>query len=103
MLLWDFRVRKWKRLLGPREWLFNAEWSRDSRYLYFGCTEDHLDAVCRMRVPDGREETVVVLSRFHREDTSHSEFAGLTPDGHPLFTQMYKEFDVSAIRFGPSR
>ena len=44
-------------------------------------------------------ETVVQSWKFHREDTSHSGFAGLAPDGAPVFTQIYKDFDVSAIQF----
>jgi Tol biopolymer transport system component len=104
MLLWDFRTRNWKRLVGPQEEpLFNAEWSRDSRYLYYGCSMNHMDAICRVSVPDGRAELVVPSWKFHREDTTHSGFAGLTPQGSPLFTQIYKDFDVSALSFQFSR
>jgi len=102
-LLWDFRSRSWTTLLGPQEWIVNAVWSRDSRYFYYGCAVDRMDAICRVSVPDGRVETVVKSWKFHREDTSHSGFAGLAPDGSPLFTQIYKDFDVSALSFDFSR
>ena len=99
MLLYDVRERVWKRLLGPQENVFNGEWSRDSRYFYYGCSVDHHDAICRISIPEGHVETVIQSWKFHREDTSHSGFAGLAPDGSPLFTQIYKDFDVSAIQF----
>jgi len=99
MRLWDIRTRSWKPLLGPQEVIFNGAWTRDSRYYYYGCAVERMDAICRVSVPDGRTETVVKSWKFHREDTSHSGFAGLTPDGSPLFTQIYKDFDVSALSF----
>jgi hypothetical protein len=52
---------------------------------------------CRISISDGRDEVAVASSRFHRADTRHSSFAGLAPDGSPLFMQVYKDFDIASI------
>jgi Tol biopolymer transport system component len=97
LYLWDFHNRSWKRLI-ERQWIQSPTWSQDSKSISYGCqTSGHMDAVCRIGIPQGKVETVAPSWRFHRADTSHSSFAGLAPDGSPLFLQIYKDFDVASI------
>jgi Tol biopolymer transport system component len=94
--LWDFQTRSWTPLLHSDVidlWV----WSKDSHSAWFGCSSDGLNAICRVSVPGGKVEKVLDTWRFHRADTSHSNFAGLTPEGDPLFMQVTHDFDLYSL------
>jgi Tol biopolymer transport system component/predicted Ser/Thr protein kinase len=97
--LYDFTTHAWQELALPSVGF--AEWSADSRYLYFdnGLSKD--PAIYRLRLADRKVEQVVSLKDFRRAvfSANGATWMGLTPDGSPLLTRDTGTQEVYALDF----
>jgi hypothetical protein len=94
LLLFDFQTQKWTELL--RASIGYPSWSRDSRYVYFE-TVGLNAAFFRVRIKDGNVERVVDLKDIPRAVGSLGVWAGLAPDGSPLFQRDASLDEIYAI------
>jgi Tol biopolymer transport system component/DNA-binding winged helix-turn-helix (wHTH) protein len=78
LMLYDFKTRKWRPT--KAEQVNNANWSRDSKYIYYD-TEGDDRALRRVRVADGEVYQLTSLRRYPR---AAQYWSGLTPDNSPM-------------------
>lgn len=89
LLLFDFKSQRWKEL--TRAHFEYPSWSRDSAYIYFNTGGDDA-AFFRVRIRDRKVDRVVSLKNLPRNAGLFGAWAGLAPDGSPLF-QRDSNFD----------
>jgi Tol biopolymer transport system component/predicted Ser/Thr protein kinase len=97
--VYDFTTHAWQELALPSVGF--AEWTADSRYLYFdnGLSKD--PAIYRLRLVERKVEQVVSLKNFRRAVSSASGtmWMGLSPDGSPLLMRDTGTQEVYALDF----
>ncbi len=95
--LLDRTTGSWQELTVPG--VGNADWSSDSRYLYFdnGLARDPY--IYRLRLADRKVEPVMSLKDLRRVVTGHIPWMGLTPDGSPLLMRDTGSQEVYALDF----
>ncbi len=96
--LLDVRTGRWSILFDQPSAFPN--WSRDSRYVYFGTYrgEGEQPAVCRIRVLDGGPEVVALLRGIDRTGTLGDPWVGLTPEGAPMILRDLSSEDIYELR-----
>ncbi len=84
LVLFDLRSKKWSGLITGNA-LQYPQWSKDGTYIYFSDTKQNGDELCRVRVSDGKQETITVLKDIPRPALPlGDQWSGITPDGSPL-------------------
>jgi Tol biopolymer transport system component len=98
--IYDFSTQSWQEFAPPAGVGF-ADWSADSRYVYFdnGLSAD--SGVYRLRVADHKVELVVSLKNFRRAVWGGLPWFGLTPNGDPLLMRDVGSQEVYALDFEP--
>jgi len=97
ILLFDFRLQKWKKLV---DHIVNEPvWSHDQRYIYFDQLGTQVQAaIFRVRVSDGRIEQLVALGDFLRApDRNFGDWFGLAPDDSPLLLREVRKTEIYAL------
>ncbi|MFL6351854.1 MAG: protein kinase domain-containing protein [Bryobacteraceae bacterium] len=89
LLVFDFKSQKWTELTQAH--FEYPSWSRDSAYVYFNTGGDD-PAFFRVRVRDRKLDRIVNLKNLPRNAGAFGAWAGLAPDGSPLF-QRDSNFD----------
>jgi Tol biopolymer transport system component/predicted Ser/Thr protein kinase len=95
--LYDFMTHVWQEVALPNVGF--AEWTADSRYLYFDNGVGKDPAIYRLRLTDRKVEQVVSLKDFRRVTVSGFPWMGLTPDGSPLLMRDTSTQEVYALDF----
>jgi len=98
LLLLDFRTKQWREL-AHKNFLGYLAWSADSRYIYFDTALEQNPAYSRLRVADGKLETLVDLKKIR---TFPSQFGpgswtGLAPGDIPLFVRDTSTQEIYAL------
>jgi serine/threonine protein kinase/Tol biopolymer transport system component len=89
LLLFDFKSQRWTEL--TRADFEYPSWSRDSAYIFFNTKGDDA-AFFRVRIRDRKLDRIVSLKNLPRNAGTFGNWAGLAPDGSPLF-QRDSNFD----------
>jgi Tol biopolymer transport system component len=92
LVVFDGAARKWRDLTTVR--VNFPSWSHDSRYIYFDTWEG--DAVCRVRVSDGKLEHLASLKGVRRTGVSFP-WSGLAPDDSFLVLRDIGSQDIYAL------
>jgi len=82
LLLFDTRNQKWNELAHGESFGY-ANWSSDSRFVYF-LKRGNEPAIERIRVADGRREFVASLTGVRQTGFRSAVWTGLTPENDPL-------------------
>jgi Tol biopolymer transport system component len=82
LLRFDFKSQRWTEL--TKAHFEYPSWSRDSAYIYFNTSDDDA-AFFRVRIRDRKVERIVSLKNLPRNAGTFGAWAGLAPDGSPLF------------------
>jgi dipeptidyl aminopeptidase/acylaminoacyl peptidase len=98
LLLFDFGTQRW-RTLAQASLMGYLAWSADSRYLYFDTLFEQNPAYHRVRVSDGKLETIADLKQIR---TFPSQFGpgswtGLAPGDTPLFVRDTSAQEIYAL------
>jgi Tol biopolymer transport system component/DNA-binding winged helix-turn-helix (wHTH) protein len=73
-------------------------WSPDGRYVYIQeLLGNSQEPIRRVRVSDGRVETVATAENFLRSDIAGYSLTGITPDGSPLVSFIRATGDLYAL------
>ena len=96
--IYDFTAKSWQEFSPPKG-MGNAEWSADSRYIYFdnGLVAD--PGVYRLRLADHKIEPVASLKNFRRSEWGNLPWFGLTPKDEPLVMRDIGSQEVYALDF----
>jgi Tol biopolymer transport system component len=99
LLLFNVAAQKWSNLVSSA--VGAAEWSADSKFLYFDNGFGPNPAVYRVQISDQKIEQVANLKDFRRVITPWSTWIGVTPDGalllmHDTGTQEVYALDLEA-------
>jgi Tol biopolymer transport system component len=87
LVLYDFKTQKWTDWLTQDTDLGFPSWSRDSKYLYFDSAFSNDQSYRRIKIGEAKSEEVVGLKDLRRYVGSVGEWAGLAPDGTPIFVR----------------
>ena len=82
LLLFDVSRQSWHELVSGESFGY-ANWSLDSRFVYF-LKRGNEPAIERIRVSDGRTELVASLTGVRQTGFRNAVWMGLTPDKDPL-------------------
>jgi Tol biopolymer transport system component len=96
--VFDFGAQAWQEFT-PSVGVGFAEWSADSRYLYFDNGLSGDPAIYRLRLGDRRAERVVDVKNFRRVVLGQTPWLGLTPDGEPVLMRDTGSQEVYALDF----
>jgi eukaryotic-like serine/threonine-protein kinase len=94
LLLFDFNSQRWTEL--TKAHFEYPSWSQDSAYIYFN-TSGNDAAFFRVRIRDRKLERVVSLKNLPRNAGSFGAWAGLAPDGSPLFLRDSNFDEIYAL------
>jgi serine/threonine protein kinase/Tol biopolymer transport system component len=94
LLLFDLGSRKWRELAKGN--IGYPSWSADSRYIYVASVGEHA-AYLRVGINDGKVERIVSLKDIPRAVGSLGAWAGLAPDGSPLFQRDTSINEIYAL------
>jgi hypothetical protein len=92
--LLDLATGKWETL--ARGLLHFANWSRDSRYVFFESWNEDT-AVIRIRIQDRQREKVGALKEFRRTVGPERCWSGLTPDNSLLVLRDVGSQEIYAL------
>jgi len=93
LLLFDFHQQKWRELAkGTLGW---PNWSHDGRYVYV-LDQSGTGAVLKIRVTDGKQESVVDLKNFATAGKYNGSLS-LAPDDSPLLLRNAGTQDVYSL------
>jgi eukaryotic-like serine/threonine-protein kinase len=95
--LFDFSTGKWSELLKTNAG--SANWSADSKYIYFDTGLSENPAFYRVRVADRKLERLADLKGFRRVVSGWLPWSGVTPDGAPLLLRDISSQEVYALDF----
>ena len=74
-----------------------AQWSTDSKYVYFDTGTSAEQAIYRIRLTDHKLEQVASLQNLRRTVLPWVSWMGLTPDGSPLLMRDAGSQEVYAL------
>jgi len=94
LLLFDFKSNKWTEL--AKAHFEYPTWSRDSAYIYFNTGGDDA-AFFKVRIRDRKLERIVSLKNLPRNAGIFGAWAGLAPDGSPLFLRDSNFDEIYAL------
>jgi Tol biopolymer transport system component len=95
--IYDRSRRKWKQLASDLGRIGNPVWSQDSKYLYFDLVSPHDSTYRRVRISDGKLETLASLNDVRRYLGIWGTWSGIAPGDVPLLTRDSGEQDVYAF------
>jgi len=97
LMLFDVRARRWSELAHGNS-LYDAYWSRDSKYIYFQDLAEGIEQpIFRVRVSDHKSEIVTSFTRLARADAMDYSLAGLALDDSPLASVVLGRGDIYAL------
>lgn len=97
LLLLDLKTHRRSVLMEGRGLSF-PYWSPEGRYVYIQeMLGNSQQPIRRVRVSDGRVETVATAENFLRSDIAGYSLTGLTPDGSPLVSLVRATGDLYAL------
>lgn len=97
--LFDSHTKMWKRLTSFRSaW---PSWSRDGQYIYFWDwrANENLPLVLRVRIKDGKIETIVDTRRVGPTPAGTYGWIGLAPDESVLMTREIGATEIYALKW----
>jgi eukaryotic-like serine/threonine-protein kinase len=97
LVLYDFKTQKWTDWLTQDTDLGFPTWSRDSKYLYFDSAFSNDQSYRRLKIGEAKSEEVVRLKDLRRYVGSVGEWAGLAPDGTPIFVRDTSSQEIYAL------
>ncbi len=95
--IFDFSSRKWSELLKTNAG--SANWSADSKYIYFDTGLSESPAFYRVRIADRKLERLADMKGFRRVVFGWLPWSGITPDGAPLLLRDISSQEVYALDF----
>jgi len=99
LMLMDVKTRQWRELSRSNSFGYLA-WSADSRYVYFDTLFERNPVYQRVRVLDGRIETIVDMKRIRTFPTQFGglgSWTGLGPGDTPLFVRDTSSQEIYAL------
>jgi len=96
--VYDFTAKSWQEFVPPAG-MGIAEWSSDSRYVYFDNGPAVDPGVFRLRLADHKVEKVASLKNFRRAVWGNLPWFGLTPKNEPLVLRDVGSQEVYALDF----
>jgi Tol biopolymer transport system component len=97
LVLYDFKTQKWTDWLTQDTLLGFPSWSPDSKYLYFDSAFSNDQSYRRLKIGEAKSEEVVGLKNLRRYFGSVGEWAGLAPDGTPIFVRDTSTQEIYAL------
>ena len=97
LMVYDFGARRWSELL--KMTTGSANWSQDSKYIYFDTGLSENPAFYRVRVADRKLERLADLKGFRRVVFGGLPWSGVTPEGAPLLLRDISSQEVYALDF----
>jgi Tol biopolymer transport system component len=98
LMLFDFRVHEWRRLIGHAGTIGYASWSPDSAYVYFDDFFTDDPAYFRVRIADSKVDRIVSLKGVRRWSAfQQPPWSGLAPGGTPLFVRDLSTYELYAL------
>lgn len=94
--LFDMKTQEWTILPQPSASSY-ANWSHDSRFVYFLRTQEAQPGVYRMSIPDGRTELAVDLKDFRTTGHGGTDWLGLDPGDAPLLLRNAGTMEIYAL------
>ena len=94
--LFDMKAQRWRILPQPSAPSY-ANWSHDSRFVYFLRTQGTQPGVYRMSVPDGKTELAVDLKAFRTTGSMRKAWLGLDSEGAPLLLRDAGAMEIYAL------
>ena len=98
LMFYDLHSKIWKVLADSIDGN-NVNWSSDSRYIYVDSPRGRNPVVERVRVADGRRNTVLSLDFFKNVPGQLSPWVGLTPDNSPIVSHMLTASEVYKLKW----
>ena len=97
IVIFDFETQKWSDWVsGP--WINGyPAWSWDGKYLYFEAWGTEAPGYYRIKLGQARSELVVDLHDLRRYFGPSGTWAGITPDGSPLFVRDASTDEIYAL------
>jgi len=97
LMLFDFRTQTWATWVDEGRGIGFPNWSRDSQYLYFDWTFGSEPSYRRVKLGEHKSEEVVSLKGLRRYFNAIGSWAGITPDGAPLFIRDTSTQEIYAL------
>jgi Tol biopolymer transport system component len=96
LFVFDFNTRKWTKIAEPpNEWY---AWSHNGKYIQYGSIVKGEAVLKRLRVSDGKVETLISLKNLNRVGfNSYNTWLGVATDGSPLAIRDASIFDIFAL------
>lgn len=98
LMLLDLSKNQW-RVLADSVDGDNVNWSRDSKYIYIDGYGSIKPAIERIRINDGRRETVISLDSLRRAPGVISNWFGLTPEDDPLVLHVLTSSEIYEVKW----
>jgi WD40-like Beta Propeller Repeat len=97
LALFDSHTQEWKTLTNFRSaW---PSWSRDGKYIYFSDWRSNLLLVFRLRVKDGKNETMLDAGRVGPTPAGTYGWIGLAPDESVLMTREIGATEIYGLKW----
>ena len=96
VLLFDLRTERWTEIVHGKL-LTNAEWSRDSQYIYFQDLLEPDEPLYRLRRGETQPGRVVTFATLLQAGAHRCGFEALTPDGSPVFRVSLSRPEIYAL------
>jgi len=74
-------------------------WSRDSRYVYSNNPQEERGVILRIRVSDGKRETVVDFAPLRRLHGTVNRWFNLAPDDSPILIRSFDDDAIFAVHW----
>ncbi len=94
LMLFDFKTRKWEEL--DRAPIFDHDWSKDGKYVYYWTIHDGVPGVFRVRIHDHKVELVASLEQFTTTGVVGG-WLGLALDDSPLLLRDTSIEEIYAL------
>jgi serine/threonine protein kinase/Tol biopolymer transport system component len=95
LMLFDFNTQKWTDLIQMAA--AYPTWSRDGKYVCFHGTIQGDSGYFRVRISDHKLERILSLKGFQSAGGTFGSWAGLAPDGSPLFVRDASIQEIYAL------
>lgn len=98
LMLLDLSKKQW-RVLADSVDGDNVNWSSDSKYIYIDGYGSIKPAIERVRIKDGRRETVINLDSMRRAPGAIGNWFGLTPENDPLVLHVLTSSEIYELKW----
>jgi len=93
LLLFDFKTQKWADWINESGVVTQPTWSSDGRYIYYQNILTNSPGYRRVKLGERHSQLVVDLKNLHLS----GDWAGLTPNGSPLFERNVSTDEIYAL------